>query len=271
MTSPNELNAFVASVLTCPITMELFVDPVLADDGYTYERTAIVEWVKNHKETSPMTRQPIKLKDLKSNRVVKQLADQYRSSSTSNVGKDVVIFSGNGTLLNKSQQILFSTLFQKPKKFSLLYKATRDGFTSGDFHRLCNNRGATLTLIQTRNRLSMKKRSSIFGGYTTVPWSSRYGFYPDSQAFLFLLTANQLARFDLRSTDEIAVSHQLDSGPIFGLNDINICHRANENAFSQSKFPNSYADESRNGKGRKTFSRTKRFLVSEIEVYMVVT
>ena len=30
----------------CPITNEMFVDPVVANDGHTYERTAIVKWLE---------------------------------------------------------------------------------------------------------------------------------------------------------------------------------------------------------------------------------
>ncbi|CAF0953019.1 unnamed protein product [Adineta ricciae] len=271
MSSKTQLDSFVLSALTCPITLELFTDPVVADDGHTYERSAIVEWIKNHHETSPMTRQTIKLKNLKPNNVVKQLADQYRSSSTSNVSTDLVIFYGGGTLLNKQQRLLINDLFYKPKKWLLIYKATRDGFGSGDFHNHCNSRGATLTLIQTRSRFSRKKHPTIFGGYTTIPWSSRYAFYTDPQAFLFLLNRNELTRFSLGSQEEVAVSHNISAGPIFGFDDIHICHRANENSFSYSKFPNSYADSKKDGLGRKTFSKTKFFSVAEIEVYKVVT
>jgi len=38
----------------CPITHELINDPVVAEDGHTYERQAIITWVQN-KETSPKT------------------------------------------------------------------------------------------------------------------------------------------------------------------------------------------------------------------------
>jgi hypothetical protein len=116
----------------------------------------------------------------------------------------------------------------------------------------------------------LKKYDSIFGGYTTIPWSSRHGFHRDPQAFLFLLTQNKLKRFNLRTNEEIAVSHYLTSGPVFGFDDIHICHRANVNNFSHSRFPYSYEDVSGNGKGRKTFSKSKHFVVSEIEVYKVI-
>ena len=38
----------------CPITTEIMNDPVNAEDGYTYERASISEWLKNNNK-SPMT------------------------------------------------------------------------------------------------------------------------------------------------------------------------------------------------------------------------
>jgi ankyrin repeat protein len=39
---------------TCPLTNKIFVDPVIAPDGQTYERSAILRWI-NQNHTSPMT------------------------------------------------------------------------------------------------------------------------------------------------------------------------------------------------------------------------
>ena len=38
----------------CPITAEIMTDPVCTADGFTYERTAITEWLRT-KNTSPST------------------------------------------------------------------------------------------------------------------------------------------------------------------------------------------------------------------------
>ena len=38
----------------CPITAEIMTDPVTTLDGFTYERTAILEWLRT-KDTSPVT------------------------------------------------------------------------------------------------------------------------------------------------------------------------------------------------------------------------
>jgi hypothetical protein len=45
----------------CPITQELPLDPVVAEDGQCYDRSAIEEWFQKHWRTakSPMTNQPM--------------------------------------------------------------------------------------------------------------------------------------------------------------------------------------------------------------------
>jgi serine/threonine protein kinase len=69
MDTPNDL-------LRCPITFELFHDPVLAQDGHTYERQKIEEWIQNS-GTSPMTREPLSIEQLRPNRIVKDLVDAF--------------------------------------------------------------------------------------------------------------------------------------------------------------------------------------------------
>jgi len=49
--------------LTCPITGLIFDDPVKANDGHTYERSAIEEWFADH-NASPMTGKPVNDKTL---------------------------------------------------------------------------------------------------------------------------------------------------------------------------------------------------------------
>ena len=73
MATPNE-------TLYCPITLEQFTDPVLAQDGHTYERQAIEEWIRQN-GTSPITRQPLSLESLYPNILVKQLIDSFEEST----------------------------------------------------------------------------------------------------------------------------------------------------------------------------------------------
>jgi len=46
-----------------PVTDELMLDPVIASDGRTYERAAMIEWLSRH-NTSPTTNEPLASKDL---------------------------------------------------------------------------------------------------------------------------------------------------------------------------------------------------------------
>lgn len=42
----------------CPITLEIMADPVIASDGFVYERAAIEQWLLRHK-SSPSTNKPL--------------------------------------------------------------------------------------------------------------------------------------------------------------------------------------------------------------------
>lgn len=45
-------------------------------------------------------------------------------------------------------------------KFNLLYRGTRDTFKAAKFHELCDNKGATISIIKS-------KCGKVFGGYTS--------------------------------------------------------------------------------------------------------
>jgi hypothetical protein len=50
----SKLKSRIPDSFYCPITMELMKDPVMAKDGFVYERNAIEMWLQQHK-TSPLT------------------------------------------------------------------------------------------------------------------------------------------------------------------------------------------------------------------------
>uniref|UniRef100_A0A8C5PRE2 WD repeat, SAM and U-box domain-containing protein 1 n=1 Tax=Leptobrachium leishanense TaxID=445787 RepID=A0A8C5PRE2_9ANUR len=69
----NTLNSAVSDApgeFLCPITCEVMKDPVIASDGYSYERTAIESWI-SAKRTSPMTNLPLENLLLTPNRTLK--------------------------------------------------------------------------------------------------------------------------------------------------------------------------------------------------------
>ncbi|XP_013398312.1 interferon-induced protein 44-like [Lingula anatina] len=67
--------------------------------------------------------------------------------------------------------------------FDLLYSASRDGCSGQAFHTKCNNQGPTVSIGQNR-------AGYVIGGYTSIAWTSRAGYFDDSSAFLFQLSPN---------------------------------------------------------------------------------
>jgi len=65
-------------VLVCPISLQLFQDPVVAEDGHTYEREAIIEWIRLN-GTSPLTRQTLTIEALRPNFILKKVIDQFET------------------------------------------------------------------------------------------------------------------------------------------------------------------------------------------------
>ena len=63
--------------LLCPILQSLMTDPVITEDGFTYERTAIEHWLKDH-DTSPKTGKKLKHKNLIPNHIVRGQLQNYR-------------------------------------------------------------------------------------------------------------------------------------------------------------------------------------------------
>jgi hypothetical protein len=48
----------ICNGFVCPLTLEVMVDPVLDGEGNTYERKALLEWLKKYRQ-SPISRQPL--------------------------------------------------------------------------------------------------------------------------------------------------------------------------------------------------------------------
>lgn len=98
-------------------------------------------------------------------------------------------------------------------EFHLLYRASRDGHTTVDLHRLCDNKGPTVTILTS-------KEGYIFGGYAQEPWKTRDGYVEDPNAFIFSVKrpgGRALIKLELlRNHECYALRHGRDFGPSFG-------------------------------------------------------
>lgn len=81
----------------CPISLEIMVEPVICQDGFTYERKSIVDLIKLKKNSSPMTREPMDLNIVIPNMALKQIIETYAKTNCIKLKK-----SSNNTVLTNS-------------------------------------------------------------------------------------------------------------------------------------------------------------------------
>jgi len=179
------------------------------------------------------------------------------------------LFEG-GDFLVQSLQLHFKEWIPNCT-FSLLYKATRDGFSAKKFHEHCDHRGPTITLIQS-------KEGFLFGGYSSIPLSaSLYTTSHVADTFIFTLTNP----YNITPTTykHIKGTPGVNSSPsscaifgekvsLWGRVKHDICLGSNANKHPcLINFPQCYEDTT--GKGDSTFTGHSSFTASEIEVYLV--
>uniref|UniRef100_A0A7S1ZFJ4 U-box domain-containing protein n=1 Tax=Ditylum brightwellii TaxID=49249 RepID=A0A7S1ZFJ4_9STRA len=80
-TEEDEVTVEIPNDLVCPITGDLMQDPVVAADGYTYERNAIAKWYRRfplcNNPRSPTTNQPVRSRTLFPNYTVRSQCREF--------------------------------------------------------------------------------------------------------------------------------------------------------------------------------------------------
>ena len=141
--------------------------------------------------------------------------------------------------------------------FNLIYRASRDGDTIDDFHRMCDNKSPTIVICKT-------PKGYIFGGYTTLNYNNENNKVfklLDEKAFVFSL--NQKAKFESLN-DENYIYIDWKYLIIFGdgRNSIQI----NDNALKSNKhWSNSNGSYGNN----LNLTESEHFSLVELEVFQV--
>ena len=118
--------------------------------------------------------------------------------------KDSLIINDN---LNYIETISKWINSKKNLETKLLYRKSKDGDSYETFHKLCDKKGKTLTLIKAEN--------FIIGSYTPIDWDVSYdGWKNDDETFIFSLTNNRIYRKKEKSTESIFCGK--NEGPWYG-------------------------------------------------------
>ena len=167
-----------------------------------------------------------------------------------------------------SQKCASPSLPQGRPQLELLYRATRDGWGSADFHRLCDNQGATVTVVRSAN-------GNVFGGFADAAWKSGGGSYQASaQAFLFLLVSHE-GRAPVRMAQNgrnpgSAMRCNPDRSSMFGCgSDLTIHSNANANTRSNSNVNGTTYTLPAGANAKTVLAGSYNFQVAEYEVFRV--
>uniref|UniRef100_G1U2Q2 WD repeat, sterile alpha motif and U-box domain containing 1 n=1 Tax=Oryctolagus cuniculus TaxID=9986 RepID=G1U2Q2_RABIT len=76
-TQAKSLSSGIPDEFICPITRELMKEPVIASDGYSYEKEAMENWISKKKRTSPMTNLVLSSVVLTPNRTLKMAINRW--------------------------------------------------------------------------------------------------------------------------------------------------------------------------------------------------
>ncbi|KAK8799573.1 hypothetical protein WA158_006122 [Blastocystis sp. Blastoise] len=90
-------------------------------------------------------------------------------------------------ILNKELSIPLINWLGKEKTWKLLFRASEHNYRVSEFHKYCDNKGETVTIIK---HIGHNNKENIFGGYTDQNWESRTDncWKSYSKEFLFTLS-----------------------------------------------------------------------------------
>jgi len=142
------------------------------------------------------------------------------------------------------------------KKITPIYKGSKDGMNATKFHEMCNNKGATITIIKSNH-------GKIFGGFLPESWTTRNNYVVTTKTWIFSLTAK--GKYEMNDANQNTAAYDYTSyGPTwggghdiylsseFGSNTQNYCNK------HSYKFPDN-----------ATLTGGYNFQVEEIEVFSI--
>ena len=143
---------------------------------------------------------------------------------------------------------------KKIKKYELLFRAYKDGFTASAFHQKCDGKNFTVTFVLTNN-------GRRFGGFTDQAWDQSNSYKKGSNGFIFSLDNNEIyynknSNYNIYSNS--SYGQVFGGGYDFYINDGCNTNNSGENSNGFYNTGKQYA-----------LSGSSSFLVDDYEVYQI--
>jgi ankyrin len=147
--------------IVCPITHNIFLDPVIAPDGFVYEREAITAWMEKN-SVSPWTNEKLSSSTVYPARVIKTLTIDYLEKNPNKISDQYTLRDVTANevehLFANIEGFLAMSSSQIKKIFSEIFSAMK--YSSPEFgekmERMFNNEIVARYIISAINDLTFK-------------------------------------------------------------------------------------------------------------------
>ena len=160
-----------------------------------------------------------------------------------------------------------SDLIEMRLRFELLYRGSRDGMAAADFHRLCDGKNDTISVIKD-------SKGDVFGGFADKAWSMQSQWVKSEKSFLFSLKSSlgkEAVKFPVNAGNQNSLLHQPSYMCAFGNGDLQVVPSGYGHLSCSMNIGTSYQNPST---AHPQYYHTHRYQqntqISEIEVYQVI-
>ena len=197
--------------------------------------------------------------------------DEYQFGSLFLNGCSMVTLESKICTANQARELIKLCEFKMNEKWSLLYRGSRDGFGSKDFHSKCAGHTNTLVIVKASGV------ENIFGGFVSIPWSYAQIPNADPNAFLFSLVNTDNCPCKMKIESDLAcinnaVAMERVYGPVFGCyhGDLAIFNNGNLSKCNKANLGKNYKHpqyQLGTNEAKCFMGGSEKFQIDEIEVF----
>jgi hypothetical protein len=185
------------------------------------------------------------------------------------IDDSLTIFGAPRTLLNPTHRNMVVEFIrdQFPRaRFHKIYDAAYDGWKAKDFHRCCDKKGWTLTIVETT-------KDFIFGGFTTAEWESSWSDIRKPSPHSFLFSVNEGSKYSITSGDRDAIQCDSRYCALFGTSGNELVIHSDSNNNTES-YCNANCDSYKLPAAKESYYPSMNggeefFVLKKFEVYKV--
>ncbi|KAF2068950.1 hypothetical protein CYY_009729 [Polysphondylium violaceum] len=217
----------------------------------------VIEKLNSKIENSKLNEQHLEIND--------KVSKTYKEIETCKQDLMFLIYKSKSKIIDNSSFKMINDWIDDGKTigFELLYKASENEFSGPSFHSVCDDKGSTITLIETTD-------GCVFGGYNSQSWNDVPKWYGDNKCFIFTLVNKhgiKPTKYSPGTANKNYVGSGKEAGPIFG-DGYDIGVSLDPKKCTYQSFPSTYIDTT--GKGKSTLTPSREFNIKTIEIYKCI-